>query len=352
MARAGRSTKTVLGLEIEPSHLAAAEATANGRVEVHRAAVARLSPGLVRDGEVTDTDGLAQALKSFFSEHKLPKRVRLGVANQRIVVRTIDLPVIEDRAELASAVRFQAQENIPMPLDQAVLDFQELGRVEDDQGAKLRVVLVAARRDMVDRLLGAVRAAGLRTEGIDLSAFAMVRALGAGPATEEATLYVNVGSMTNLAIAAGGACSFTRVTSSGLDAMVTELAERRGLVLEHAEQWLAHVGLSTPVDAIEGDAEIVEDARSVLGAGVDRIADDVRNSLDFYSAQGGAVPVTRAVVTGAALAIPGFVDHLGSSLSVPVEASAVSEARPGALNEVDAGRVTVAAGLSVGEVAS
>ncbi len=344
---------------MEPTHLAAAEASVNGRVVVERAAVAPLAPGLVRDGEVTDPDALSGALKDFFSEHKLPKRVRLGVANQRIVVRTVDLPPLDDRRELEAAVRFQAQEHIPMSLDQAVLDFQSLGRVQTDQGERSRVVLVAARRDMIDRLLSAVRGAGLRAEGIDLSAFAMIRALRAaadpveaGEAVEGATLYISVAGMTNLAIATAGVCRFTRVTTGGLDAMVTDLAERRALTREHAEQWLEHVGLTAPADAVEGDREIVADARSVLATGVDRISDEVRNSLDFYSAQGGGVPVERAVVTGPAVAIPGFVDQVDAGLSVHATAAAVAEARPGALDGVQAGRVTVAAGLAVEEGAA
>jgi type IV pilus assembly protein PilM len=336
--------------------MAAAEATANGRVVVERAAVAPLAPGLVRDGEVTDADGLASALKEFFSEHKLSKRVRLGVANQRIVVRTIELPPLDDARELAAAVRFQAQEHIPMSLDQAVLDFHSLGRVQTERGERMRVVLVAARRDMIDRLLAAIRGAGLRPEGIDLSAFAMIRALRAEQPEVEADLgailYVSVAGMTNLAIAAGGICLFTRVSTMGLDAMVTDLAERRGLTREHAEQWLEHVGLTAPLDAVEGDSEIAAEARSVLAAGVDRIADEVRNSLDFYSAQGTGVTVERGVITGPGGGIPGFVEQIDAGLSIPVTGGAVMEARPGTLNGVQPGRVTVAAGLAVAEVRS
>ena len=258
-----------------------------------------LAPGVVRDGEVTDVDALAATLKSFFAEHKFGKRVRLGVANQRIVVRTIELPPLQPGPELDAAVRFQAQENIPMPLDQAVLDYQSLGLVEGEDGQRLRVVLVAARRDMIERMIAAARGAGLRPEGIDLSAFAMIRALGPGPAElaegqgGAGTLYVNVGGMTNLAIANGAACHFTRVAAVGVASMAAELAERRGLTLEHADQWLKHTGLSAPVDTVDGDPEIVSDARSVLVTGVDRIVDEVRNSLDFYSSQGGAVVVER-----------------------------------------------------------
>lgn len=353
---ASTRNRTIVGLDIEPSHLAAAEATVNGRVSVERAAVASLAPGLVRDGEVTDVEGLSAALKEFFAAHNLGRRVRLGVANQRIVVRTIELPPVADPRELDAAIRFQAQDNIPMPLDQAVLDYQPLGRFETPQGERLRVVLVAARRDMIDRLVSAARGAGLRPEGIDLSAFAMIRALTAGsdaPVTPHevvpGTLYVNVASMTNLAIAAGSACHFTRVAAVGVDTMVGELAERRGLTFQHAEQWLGHVGLEAPVDTVEFDPEIVAAARTVLTAGADRIVDEVRNSLDFYAGQGASVMVERAVVTGPAVSLPGFVGQLAAGVSVPVESGKVAEAHHGALHGVDPARVTVAAGLSVAE---
>jgi type IV pilus assembly protein PilM len=155
--------------------------------------------------------------------------------------------------------------------------------------------------------------------------------------------------MTNLAIAAGSACHFTRVAPAGVDTMAGDLAERRGLTLEHAEQWLGHVGLRVPIDAIEGEPDVVADARSVLASGVDRIVDEIRNSLDFYAGQGASVIVERAVITGPAVAIPGFVEQLGSGVTIPVEAGHVAEAQPGVLQGLDPARVTVAAGLSVTE---
>jgi len=242
----------------------------------------------MRDGEVTDVDALAGALKAFFAANKLGKHVRLGVANQRIVVRTLDLPVLADAKELDAAVRFQAQEHIPMTLDLAVLDYETLGLVQTNEGERTRVILVAARRDMVERLLAAVRQAGLRPEGIDLSAFAMIRALDPGAQAEASSvLYVNVGGLTNLAIAEGSACRFTRVAAGGLEGMVAQLAERRALTLEHSRMWLGHVGLATPLEQVEGDAEIVSEARTVLSDGVRRIADDVRTSIDYYPRPGG-----------------------------------------------------------------
>ncbi len=177
MFKRKQSSPTVVGLEIDPGHIAAAEVAVNGSIAVKRGAVAPLRPGLLRDGEAQDPAGLAEALKAFFAEHELPNRVRLGIANQRIVVRSLDLPVTPDPKALQALVEAEAPDHIPMPMDEADVDFQSLGIVTTPSGPRSRVVIVAVRRDMVDRLAHACRDAGLRLEGIDLSAFAMVRAL-------------------------------------------------------------------------------------------------------------------------------------------------------------------------------
>ncbi|HMJ04422.1 MAG TPA: type IV pilus assembly protein PilM [Conexibacter sp.] len=348
MPRARSAGRTVVGLDVEPGFVAAVQVHvgADG-LSVERAAGVPLGPGIVRDGEVADPAALAEALRELFRDRKLGKRVRIGVANQRIVVRTIDLPPLTDAKEIAAAVRFNAQDHIPMPLDQAVLEHQSLGLVDTADGQRTRVVLVAARRDMLERLHAAAREAGLRPAGIDLAAFAMIRALrreGDG-----ATLYVSVGGVTNLALAEGATCVFTRVVPGGVEALASELAERRGLTLEHARQWLAHVGFITPLEELAGEAEIIEEARSVLVEGVRRIADEVRNSLDFYRAQAGALAAERAILTGPAVAIPGFADQLGAAIGLPVDAGTVAEARAGAYGGVEAGRLAVAAGLAVDE---
>jgi type IV pilus assembly protein PilM len=348
---AKKRASTIVGLEIEPSAVHAASVTVNGRIEVRSAAVAPLEAGIVRDGEVNDVEGLTEALRSLYREHKgLDKKVRIGVANQKIVVRVLELPPIDDPKELEAAVRFSAQDQIPMPLDSAVLDFQPLGIVETENGPRQRVLIVAARRDMVERVLTACKAAGLKPEGIDLSAFAMIRALtrDTGAESPEPVLYLSVGGLTNLAVAEGTTCLFTRVVGGGLEAIAVELAERKALTLEHARGWLRHVGLVTPLDDIESDdqSEIVEEARTVLLDGVRRIGGEVRNSLDFHHAQEGmSLRVQRAVLTGAAAAVPGFDDALAAELGLPVESGLVEGTPEG----LDPHLFTVAAGLAVEE---
>jgi type IV pilus assembly protein PilM len=337
-----RKDTPVVGLELDPGHIAAAEVSVNGSVRLERGAVAALRPGVLRDGEVADPVGLAEALKALFAENDLSRRVRLGIANQRIVVRTLDLPPLDDEKSLAAAVKIQAPDHIPMPMDEAVVDWQSLGTVETPAGPRSRVVVVAVRREMIDRLVAAAQEAGLQIEGVDLSAFGMVRALGTEPHAG-AVLYVNAAGLTNVAVANLSGCLFTRAAAGGLDAMVHALSERRALTSEHARQWLRHVGLVTPIEELEGDTDLVTVSRAVLEEGVHQLADTVRNSLNFYRTQESAENVEQAVLTGPAVAIPGFAERLSDLLKLPVAPAAVASNT----EDADLPLLTVAAGLAV-----
>jgi type IV pilus assembly protein PilM len=345
-----KRSSLLTGLEIEPSGIHVATLAPGAHMSVSSAALAPLERGVVRDGEVQDADALSAVLRRTFDEHRdLDKRVRVGIANQKIVVRTLEMPPIDDPKELASAVRFQAQEELPMPIEQAVLDHQVLDVIDTPNGPRQRVLIVAARRDMIERVLAAVRGAGLKPEGIDLSAFGMVRALHRQSNPSETIVYLAIGGMTNLAVARGKTCHFTRVIGEGLDDLAVELSERRGMTLEGARAWLANVGLDLPVEEHEryaDDGEVIEDTRAVLADGVRRIATEVRNSVDFHHAQGVEDGVARCVITGPAAGIRGFSEAMRAELDLPVDIGVV-QAPPG----MDGGSLSIAAGLAT-EVAA
>jgi type IV pilus assembly protein PilM len=369
-------SKTVVGLDIEAGSVAATEVRANGSVEVVGHGVLPLPSGVFREGEVADPEALGAALKELFAENKLSRSVRLGLANQRVAVRSMRLPAIDDPAELETAIRFQAQDHIPMPLDQSVLDWQVVGHTQADSGERyVDVVAVAARRDMLHQVMQALNAGGLRPIGIDHAAFGMIRALareegsavGAGqfvsaPSPEPvvptpdaavagpgvivpARLYCNLGDVTNLAVARGSSCLFTRIAAFGVEGIAQRLAERRELTLEHARQWLTHVGLERPVEEIDGDPENVAAARECLTEGATRLADELRLSLDYYGAQEGAVAVDRIVASGPGATIPGLVEQMQQGLGNPF-----AIARPTALAHLDdlaAARLTLSYGLAL-----
>lgn len=355
-----QKTGPVVGLDIEAGSIAATEVTVNGSAQVTASAIGALDPGAFHEGEVLDPERLSSALKSLFAEHKLSRRVRLGIGNQRLVVRTLRLPAIENPKEMEAAVRFQAQEQMPMPLDQAVLEYQLVGGVSAEEGSspQVDVVVVAARREMVASFVDPIRRAGLDPVGVDLSAFGMIRAL-ADNGTESsaaetpenpggAVLYCSIGDVTNLAVARGRACLFTRVSHAGLEAISARLAATCGLSAEHTAQWLSYVGLSAPIEDLEGDAETVAAARRALEEGVSSLADELRLSLDYYGAQEAVVPVERIVLCGPGSAIAGLTTRMEANLG----GMPISVLRPAALNGFDessAARLTVPFGLALEE---
>src|SRR3954451_8042827 len=260
-----KRTKNLVGVDIDPSGITVAQVAVNGRINVEAAAFAPLEPGVVRDGEVVDAEAVSEALRTLFRDNKrLGKKVRVGVANQKIVVRPLELPYLSDPKELEAAVRFHAHDQLPMPIDQAVVDFQPLEVVQGPESRQQRLLLVAARRDMVANVVGAVRGAGLRPEGVDLSAFAMIRALHRSGGQDEHVLYLAVGGLSNLAVAKGTMCQFTRASGGGDEALAIELAETCLPTLDHSRGWLDHVGLQAATEDIEGDRAIVTAARRVL----------------------------------------------------------------------------------------
>ena len=345
---------TNVGLEIEAGSIAATEVKANGSTAIARTAIAPLEPGIVSEGEVNDPDALSASLKSFFAKHKLGKNVTLGVANQRVVVRTLRLPLIEDSKELDTAIRFQAADHIPMPLDQAVLDHQVVSKEASAEGGErhMDVVAVAARRDMVNVLVSSLRKAGLRPEAIDLSAFGMIRALTVGEpepvegAVVPTTLYCHLGDVTNLAVARGPVCLFTRIAPYGLEQMATRVAEAEQMPQEDAREWLLEVGLDESLDDFGDDREEAESARMALHEGASRLADELRVSLEFYGAQEGAPPIDRIVACGPAAMIPGLPERIQTSLGRPIELE--SPTALDGMDDEDAARLTVSYGLAIG----
>jgi type IV pilus assembly protein PilM len=350
-----KTPTAVAGLDIGAGSVAATEVQVNGSVQVAGTAIAPLPADVFHEGEVLDAEALAGALKSLFNERKISKRVRLGVGNQQVVVRTVRLPAIEDPKELEAAVRFQAQEQIPMPLDQAALEYQVVGGVAAEEGAapQIDVVVVAARREMISSFLEAVRRAGLEPVGIDLSAFAMIRALAdvgaagqaSGEPAHDAVLYCDIGDLTNLAVARGRSCLFTRVSHVGFEAISARLAAASGLTSEHAFQWLSYVGLEQPVEALEGDPGTVAEARRALEDGVASLLDELRLSLDYYGAQETALPVRQIVLSGAGSSIRGLAPAMEGRLGMPIQV-----ARPAALlgyDDASAARLTLSYGLAL-----
>jgi type IV pilus assembly protein PilM len=323
-----------VGLDLEQASIAGAQIkTSRSGQTLSAAAVRALPDGLMYEGEVIDIEGLAGELKSFWKEGGFSgKKVNLGLANQKVVVRTLEMPLVEGK-ELEAAVQFQAQEAIPIPIDEAILDHQVIATSPDadgNGGGSQKVLLVAAQRDMVGQFVEAARKAGLSVEGIDLQAFALARAIAPPvpfidqglPNVAEATALVNIGSgITNIVVVAGDAPQFTRVINLGYESLVQTLAANRGISPAEADALRLSVGLSgsAPPSAGELEPDTVQEIHEVLDAAAEAFADEIRRSVDYYHAQGQPGQIGRLLLSGEGSLTRNMPEYLAHSLHMEVQ---------------------------------
>ena len=243
----------------------------------------------------------------------------------------------------------QAQERIPMPLDRAVMDFHTVGLIDTPDGRRLRVVVVVTEKEGVETLLATLKLAGLKPEGIDLSIFAVIRALAGVRQTPGPVLYAQLGDLVNIAIAESGVCRFTRQAPQGLTAVLERLAEMRAIPIDEARVLLQSVGQPR---AGAGPAGGDQDIFALLSRIAAELGAELRAAAEFYATQFGSGLVSAGVVTGQLAPVPGFVESLAEASGLELvcgEATAVSAE---ALGGVDARLAPVAGGLAVGELGS
>jgi len=323
-----------IGLDLEQALIACAQVKGSRQSQVLTAAAVQALPeGLVSDGEVVDVQGLANELKAFWKHHDFRGRhVHLGVANQKIVVRTMEFPVIDEK-ELRAAIEFQAQEAIPIPVEEAVLDYQVMSTfTAEDGSARQRILLVAAQREMVRQFVDVVRKANLMVDGIDLQAFALARAAAPlptllGDSEQEqnggATALVNIGAgITNLVVVVGTTPQFTRVINLGSESLITALMTERNVDLDEAWRMAVTVGLRGPSeDAYPDDlgADVIESIHTTLEGACETFSDEIRRSVDYYHTQAHEGQIARLLVTGDGALTRNIASYLGQALHLPVE---------------------------------
>ena len=307
--------RTAIGLDIGTSSVRAAQVTVTKSGPVlDRFGQVALPPGVVRDGEVVDPDAVAQAIKTLWAQAKFTKKdVVLGVSNQKVVVRLVDIPWMP-QDELRAALKFQVADLLPMPVDDAVLDFVPLEEVTSDATRLYRGLLVAASQDAVLDSIRAVQKAGLKVSTVDLTPFAVMRVAGTrdslGLGGPEAV--VDIGAkVTNIVVHEGGAPKFVRILLLGGDDITGAIVEKLGLSTPEAEQLKRNpAALADPASAA---------ARKVVDAALTEFVDEVRGSVDYFVAMSGGRPLTRFVLSGGGSLADGLAQRLATAVRTPVE---------------------------------
>lgn len=306
MARGGSvgldiGTRTVTITEVEQK---------KGRATLTAVHQSELPEGLVRDGEVVDAEAVAAIVKDAFAESGIKqKKVHLGVANQRVVVRQSNLPhVTED--ELRQSLSFHVQDLIPMPVEQAELDFHVLDEVVNEEGERtLRVLFVAAQKDMIAEHVAVAQKAGLKPVSVDLNPFALLRTVGEEGVGDVSELLVDIGAgVTSIVVHHGGMPLFVRILVLGGDDVTRAVAAAEGLEFAEAEQRKRELA---------GDPNHPT-ARTVAER-TTQFVDEVRSSLDYFRAQTGIGRVDRVVVAGGGAVLAGLTRQMSQVLQMPVE---------------------------------
>ena len=303
---------SAIGLDIGSSAVRAVQLTRAGKgLQLDKLGQVVLPVGAVRDGEILQPEAVTDAVRVLWSRFGFKgRRVALGLASQQVIVRQVDLPWQPD-AQLRPSLAFQVQDAIPIAVDDALLDYQRLGEYQAADGSRVaRLLLVAAARQMVDALLGAIAAAKLEPVLLDLDAFAMVRSLGLATTLQpgEGELVVNVGAtVTNIVVHEGGTPRFVRILLLGGNAITESLQAALGAPYEQAEALK-----SQPLDPSSDEARLVAERTG-------RFVEEIRGSLDYYRAQADSIPVRRVVLSGGGALQQNLAQRLSETLYLPVE---------------------------------
>lgn len=320
--RAGRLALMAghIGLDIGTMAVRAAEVTLReGVPSLEHFGQVALPYGAVRNGEVLDVGAVGEAIQRLWAQTGFrSKKVVVGASNQRVFVRQAELPAMHE-AEIRSALQFEAQEFIPIPIEDVELDFRVIGAVTGADGEpKVRILIAAAQKDMVANLISAAELGGLRVERVDLIPFALVRALsplsqgfGAEGAHAEAIVSVGAG-ITNVVVHEQGIPRFVRILSMGGASVTEAIAEGLAVDMDTAEE-LKRYSYMRPSDP--HSAQVAE----IVAAQVRPLLQEIQGSLQFYASQADAVPLARVLVAGGGSLTPGLFDQIVAATDVPVQ---------------------------------
>lgn len=306
-------------------------------------------PGLTSDSD-TDLEAVSNAVKKLFEATKIEeKEIVIALPESKVFTRVIDdLPFLTD-AELSQAIKYAAEEFIPMPLSDVNLNWQVLSRIDQKTGQKGRtiVLVIASPKIAVSKYIRILNMAGLKPKALETEIIAVTRSLVGNNPFSPSTLVIQLGaSTTDFATVSRGLIWLTRSISTGGMALTRSLAQHFNFEIMQAEEYKKVYGLLT--EQLEGK---VYEALKPL---VDLIAGESRRIIQAFNAKYPQDPIKRIVLSGGGAKMPGLVIYLANILGLEVQ-----EADPWYSIEKDKSLITklyqdapafsVAAGLAIRE---
>lgn len=313
MAKGG----VAIGLDISTGSIKVAEVNISRREPIlTNLAIIMLPEGAVRDGEIDSPETVSTYLRELWKQNRITrKRVILGIANQKVIVRPMDLPYMPEE-ELESAVKYQVQEFIPIPIDDAIVDYEVVDEYMTGEEERMQTILLAAaHREMVTSFMDACLGAGLTPEAIELKAFSMARSLVKKEyqfLEEEAeapgsVCLVNIGAgICNVCVVKENTPRFVRMLMRGGDYFTKLICDQ--LKLSPAEAEEIKRGRSTD-----------QEANNLLQREIQAFVGEIRRSLEYYISQSQERDLNRVILSGSGSKMINLPLELNRGLRLPIE---------------------------------
>lgn len=260
-----------------------------------------------------DQELIASAIRKLIGEARIStKKVVVALPESQVFTRVVELPHLSDH-ELSSAINWEAEQYVPVPLSEVQMDWQILSRpAKSEDKSKMEVLLVAAPKMLIERYLKVVKLCELTPIALETEITAVARSLVPTIEYSPTTLIISIGaSTTDLCIVRAGQIAFTRSIATGGTALARAVAQDLGFEMDQAEEYKKTYGLD--VSQLEG--KVMQAIKPVF----DLIVNEIRRALAYYAGKQPSDPVKRAVLSGGSAKLPGIVVYLANALGIEVQ---------------------------------
>lgn len=286
-----------------------------GNYQLQSFAMIQLPPEAIVDGALMNATAVVDAIQELFASQKVrQKEVATSVSGHSVIIKKINLPQMTAE-ELEESIQWEAEQYIPFDINDVYIDVQILN-TESTQAGQMDVLLVAAKKDMVNDYTEVIRSAGLEPAVVDIDAFAVQNQFEINyevPRSETVVL-VNVGaSVTNINVLANGISTFTRDISIGGGQFTDAIQKALNVSYDEAE------ALKVGGGGADSDAVVPQEVERVLQTESESIANEIHRSLDFYAATSADAHIARIFLSGGSGKVPALVKTIEGRTGVPVE---------------------------------
>ncbi len=307
---------SIIGLDIGSASVKAVELTVKNKgIELQHVGIAQLPPEAIVQGAFLNSSAIVDAIREAVNGASArTKHVATAVSGHSLIVKKISLPSMT-RDELEESIRWEAEQYIPFDINEVNLDFQILNSGETE--GQMDVLLVAAKKDLIDDYVNVVREAGLHPAVLDVEAFAVENAFEANcdAAPDEVIALADIGAqVVNINIIANGIPAFTRDISTGGSVYTEEIQKALSVSWEEAER--IKIGGSTTEQSQEVVPQEVEQAMQSV---TETVTGEISRSLDFFAATAAESRISRIVLTGGGSRVSGLDAAFQAKTNIPVE---------------------------------